>query len=150
MTNVALRNEILKARGWAHYCNWQYEDAISDYNQGLVLRSDDATTFLRRALALDIQGNSEAAVADYAKSQLIDPNNTNALLGKSEIDEKQGRFAEAVQGYERVLDVKPDSRKSGYAIAYMLNQENGKIGLRLFWIRRQRAGQNRFGSMNYL
>ncbi|WP_170551906.1 tetratricopeptide repeat protein [Ruegeria atlantica] len=128
----AYQSTLLGARGWAFYCDRQYENAIADYNQALALRSKNATAFLRRAMALDALGNSEAAVADYAKTLLIDPNNTNALLGKSEIDEKQGRFAEAVLGYERVLDIKPDSRKSGYAIAYVLNQEDGKDAVKTF------------------
>ncbi|WP_226689463.1 tetratricopeptide repeat protein [Ruegeria arenilitoris] len=126
------RNELMKARGWAYYCGRRYAEAISNYDAALALRPNDATSHLRRGMGLDAQGNFDAAETEYAKTLQIDPNNINALLEKSKIDEKHGRLEDAAQGHKRVLEIKPDSSKSGYAVARLLNRIDGKDGVKAF------------------
>ncbi|WP_037306638.1 tetratricopeptide repeat protein [Ruegeria halocynthiae] len=107
------RGKLLNARGWAYYCGRQYDKAISDYSGALALQPDDATSVLRRAMALDALGDSQAAQADYLKRLQLDPDGRNSLFYKAKFDLGQGNYSAAILGFEKVLDIDPGDSDAG-------------------------------------
>lgn len=116
---------LLRARGWAYYCDKQYDKALSDYSSALALSPEDGITILRRAIVFDALGDSQAAEADYLKRLQIDPNGRDPLFYKAKFDHRKGNLSEAIQGYEKVLEIQPDHRNTGVLLTNIYLESEG-------------------------
>ncbi|MEI7939047.1 MAG: tetratricopeptide repeat protein [Verrucomicrobiota bacterium] len=86
----------------------QIDGAISQYQQSLRLKSDDALVCNNLGVALDKKGQTEDAISQYREVIRLEPdrpfphyNLGNALLKKGQIDE-------AITQYQEAIRLKPD------------------------------------------
>ncbi|WP_170418666.1 tetratricopeptide repeat protein [Ruegeria atlantica] len=107
------QNSLLRSRGWAYCRDKQYDEAISDYTNALVLFPNHPQSTLWRAIAYYAEGDVQSAETAYEKALSLAPNSTDALFHKAKFDQDQGNTSAAIQGLEEVLDLDPSYEGAG-------------------------------------
>ena len=113
----AQHSRLLSARGWAYYCRSRYDTAIADYDAASALAPGGATPVLRRAMALAASGDVQVAEAEYLNAIALKPDRASLHYYKARFDQGQGRLSDAIDGYEKALDLDPSYGKAGSALA---------------------------------
>jgi Flp pilus assembly protein TadD len=92
----------------------------------LLGQSPDADTrpqrldYLSEALALERQGDYDAALTSYRLALRDAPDDHRVLQNMAIAYSKTGRLDEAIRAYRRALDVKPDLVGAHYGLAFLL------------------------------
>ena len=91
-----------------------FDRSISDYQESLRLKSDDAVTLknlrvahTRRGQALANLGEQERALAEYELAIAIDPENATTLLRRAELYTERGELAKAQADLDLALKLQP-------------------------------------------
>lgn len=85
-------------------------DALSDASEAIALEPDRAILWRERASIEGALGNSDAAVSDLGGALSRDPADIESWAGLSVVAEKTGRYAQAVQAWQRVMQLSPMTR----------------------------------------
>ena len=90
-----------------------FEGAIADFNQAIILKRDYAPAYYNRGYAYVKTNNRRAAIADYSQVILLKPNNAYVRYDRGmlrvEAGDKQGAiddFQQAAALFKRQLNVK--------------------------------------------
>ncbi|NVO56364.1 hypothetical protein HW561_11240 [Rhodobacteraceae bacterium B1Z28] len=102
------RLAFLTDRGWAFFCNSQYDLALADENHILEVLPEDLAALRARAHIYEAMGDRTAAEADLVKALQIAPDNPRILFHKAEFDDDHGEHDSAYAGVRRVLEIDPD------------------------------------------
>lgn len=76
--------------------------------------------YLGEALALERQGDYDAALTSYRLALRDQPNNYRALQNMAIAFSKTGRQDEAIRAYKRALEIEPTLSGSHYGLAFLL------------------------------
>lgn len=76
--------------------------------------------YLGEALALERQGDYDAALTSYRLALRDQPNNYRALQNMAIAFSKTGRQDEAIRAYKRALEIQPTLSGSHYGLAFLL------------------------------
>ncbi len=76
--------------------------------------------YLNEALALERQGDYEAALTSYRLAHRDNPSDTRILLNMAIAFTKTGQPDEAIKMYRRTLDLDPSQAGAHYGIAFQL------------------------------
>jgi len=76
--------------------------------------------YLGEALALERQGDYDAALTSYRLALRDQPNNFRALQNMAIAFSKTGRQDEAIRAYKRALEIQPTLSGSHYGLAFLL------------------------------
>lgn len=76
--------------------------------------------YLSEALALERQGDYDAALTSYRLAQRDRPNDPKILQNMAIAFTKTGRVEEAIRCYRRVLEIEGTSSGSHYGLAFLL------------------------------
>lgn len=76
--------------------------------------------YLSEALALERQGDFEAALTSYRLALRDRPNDRRILQNMAIAYSKTGRIDEAIRCYRRALEIDPGSSGAHYGVAYLL------------------------------
>ena len=76
--------------------------------------------YLSEALALERQGDFEAALTSYRLALRDRPNDRRILQNMAIAYSKTGRIDEAIRCYRRALEIDPGSSGAHYGVAYQL------------------------------
>ena len=76
--------------------------------------------YLGEALALERQGDYDAALTSYRLAIRDQPNNYRALQNMAIAFSKTGRQEEAIRAYKRALEIQPSLSGSHYGLAFLL------------------------------
>ena len=76
--------------------------------------------YLGEALALERQGDYDAALTSYRLALRDQPNNYRALQNMAIAFSKTGRQEEAIRAYKRALEIQPTLSGSHYGLAFLL------------------------------
>ncbi len=76
--------------------------------------------YLSEALALERQGDYDAALTSYRLALRDQPNNHRALQNMAIAFSKTGRQEEAIRAYKRALEIQPTLSGSHYGLAFLL------------------------------
>jgi Flp pilus assembly protein TadD len=76
--------------------------------------------YLSEALALERQGDFEAALTSYRLALRDRPNDRRILQNMAIAYSKTGRIDEAIRCYRRALEIDPASSGSHYGVAFLL------------------------------
>jgi Flp pilus assembly protein TadD len=76
--------------------------------------------YLSEALALERQGDFEAALTSYRLALRDRPNDRRILQNMAIAYSKTGRIDEAIRCYRRALEIDPESSGAHYGVAYLL------------------------------
>ncbi|MCR4340330.1 MAG: tetratricopeptide repeat protein [Gemmatimonadaceae bacterium] len=76
--------------------------------------------YLGEALALERQGDFDAALTSYRLALRDQPNNYRALQNMAIAFSKTGQMEEAIRAYKRALEIQPTLSGSHYGLAFLL------------------------------
>lgn len=76
--------------------------------------------YLGEALALERQGDYDAALTSYRLALRDQPNNFRALQNMAIAFSKTGQQDEAIRAYKRALEIQPTLSGSHYGLAFLL------------------------------
>ena len=96
----------LNNRGLGYLRNKEYDKAIIDFSEAILINPKNAYAFDNRGDAWREKGNYDRALADYNEALSIDPTFASALLNRGITFEQQGDKTRARQDYEAALNLK--------------------------------------------
>jgi Flp pilus assembly protein TadD len=92
--------------------------------------------YLNEALALERQGDFDAALTSYRLALRDDPNDQRILQNMAIAYSKTGRLDDAIRSYRRALDLDPHLSGAHYGLAFLLlkrgDTEGAVLHLRAF------------------
>jgi len=83
-------------RGWAYADSHNATAARSDFETALALDADNVTALLGRAVLEGNGGQGDAALADFAKVERLEPNNEGLHIDRAQYFISQKRYADAI------------------------------------------------------
>lgn len=89
--------------------------------------SDENLDYLNEALALERQGDYDAALTSYRLALRQKPNNHKVLLNMAIAYSRLGQMDEAVRFYRRALAIDPKLSGAHYGLAFLLLRR-GEVG----------------------
>ena len=84
--------------------------------------------YLNEALALERQGDYDAALTSYRLALRDRPNDRKILQNMAIAFSKTGRVDEAIRCYRRALEIDPESSGSHYGLAFLLLKRSDPDG----------------------
>jgi Flp pilus assembly protein TadD len=84
--------------------------------------------YLSEALALERQGDLDAALTSYRLALRDAPDDHRVLQNMAIAYSKTGRLEEAIRSYRRALEVKPDLAGAHYGLAFLLIKRDDLSG----------------------
>src|SRR3984885_10152904 len=87
--------------------------------------------YLREALALERQGDFDAALTSYQLALRDQPNDHRVLQNLAIAYSKTGRLEDAVRCYRRALDLQPQLAGAHYGLAFLLLRRGDRTGAEL-------------------
>jgi tetratricopeptide (TPR) repeat protein len=105
----------LSNRGLGYLRSKQYDKAIIDFSEAILINPKNPFAFDNRGDAWREKGNYERALADYDEALSIEPTFTSALLNRGITYERQGDKVKARQDYEAALNQKGKRAIDGWA-----------------------------------
>ncbi len=98
----------LSNRGLGYLRSKQYDKAIIDFSEAILINPKNPFAFDNRGDAWREKGNYDRALADYNEALSIEPTFTSSLLNRGITYELQGDKIKARQDYETALNQKGD------------------------------------------
>jgi tetratricopeptide (TPR) repeat protein len=87
----------------------RHEDAISCFDQALILIPDDPGALSLRGYSLDSIGRYREAIDCFDKVLETQPREANILINKGLSLSHLGKYDEAIAYFDTVLDYEPDN-----------------------------------------
>jgi len=84
--------------------------------------------YLSEAMALERQGDYDAALTSYKLALRDRPNDTKILQNMAIAFTKTHRPEEAIRYYRHALDIKPDLSGANYGLAFLLLKRGDRVG----------------------
>lgn len=84
--------------------------------------------YLNEALALERQGNYEAALTSYRLAQRDHPSDPRILQNMAIVLSRTQRLDDAVRCYRRALEIAPDLAGAHYGLAFLLLKRGDRTG----------------------
>lgn len=94
---------VLLSKGQVLLSLGQVENALACFDEAVAASPQDATTHLRRGIALERLKRRAEALASYDRAIDLERSLTQAYLGKGNVFNEQERYAEALECYEQAL-----------------------------------------------
>ena len=150
-------------RGNGYQDTGEYERAIQDYGQAILLKPDFVLAFYDRGNAYDSKGEYDRAIADYDQAIQLAPEGDHAYYayyGRGYAYNAKGEYDRAIKDYDRAIRLNPDGANAfivrGVANFLRANPSqavidfrrssklNPKIAYSLLWLHlaRTRLGQD--------
>jgi tetratricopeptide (TPR) repeat protein len=101
-----LLSTTLSNRGLGYLRSKQYDKAIVDFSEAILVNPKNPFAFDNRGDAWREKGNYDRALADYNEALSIEPSFTSALLNRGITYELQGDKVKARADYEAALNQK--------------------------------------------
>jgi Flp pilus assembly protein TadD len=83
--------------------------------------------YLSEAMALERQGDFEAALTSYRLALRDQPHDTKILLNIAIAYSKTGRLEDAIRSYRRALELAPEQTGANYGLAFLLLKRGDRI-----------------------
>jgi tetratricopeptide (TPR) repeat protein len=118
--NQELANALC-ARGAVMAQGMRYSDAITHFDEALLVKPDFTDALCNRAAALYELGDLEGALRFFETALSIDPSHAMSWNNRGHVLAAMRRFADALESYERALAIQPDLYDAREAQAALLN-----------------------------
>jgi tetratricopeptide (TPR) repeat protein len=86
----------------------KYNDAISLFDQTLVIEPNNINALIDKGLTLRVIGKNNEAMTSYDKALSINPNDIQALKGKALVLVDLQKYNEAMVLFDKVLSMNPN------------------------------------------
>ena len=115
-------------RGNAYYNKKEYDRAIADYNQALLLSPKDAAAFNNRGNSYNDKKEYDRAIADSNQVILLNPKSAAAVNYRGNVYYNQKEYDRAIADYNQALELNPKDAELFYnrGIAYELKGDKVK------------------------
>ncbi len=98
------------------YFNWgntkfvlrDYENAITDYTEGIRLKSIDANFYCNRGIAKGKLGQYNSAIIDFNIATQLKPDFSDAFYMRGLVNVKLTQYSAAVEDFDMAIGLKPD------------------------------------------
>ena len=110
--------------GTKKYNCGQYEEAIADYDQAILLNPENPLIYYARGAAKYELNQYEEAIADYNQAILLNPENPLIYRARGLAKYKLDRYEEAIADYEETISLDPSDLYAYYA----RGEANEKLG----------------------
>lgn len=95
-------------RGLDYYYNkGEYNNAVFEFNKGIIIEPDYPRLYVLRANAYDEEGRFEEAMADYNKAVKMDPKYANAYFNRGVALAGKEKYDEALADYNKAIQLDP-------------------------------------------
>lgn len=84
--------------------------------------------YLNEAMALERQGDFEAALTSYRLAQRDHPHDASILVNIAIAYSKTGRLEDAIRSYRRALDMAPQQSGAHYGLSFLLLKRGDSAG----------------------
>jgi len=91
-------------------------------------RSSRRVDYLSEAIALERQGDFDAALTSYRLALREHPNDPKILQNIAIAYSRTGRLEEAIRAYRRALEVAPELSGAHYGLAFLLLKRDDRAG----------------------
>ncbi len=103
-------------RGNVYMDNFQYTNAILDYNRALAINPRKANVYGSRGMAYQSLNKFPEALDDYSMVLAINPNNMEALFNRAMLFKNMNAFKEGIVDFSRAIQL--DTNKKTSLISY--------------------------------
>lgn len=97
----------LSNRGDAYLRKRQYDRAIHDLDQAIVLDPKSASAFQSRGTAYTLKGQNERAIQDFNQAIQLDPKSATSFYARGGVYNSEGRYDRAIQDFDQAIRLKP-------------------------------------------
>jgi tetratricopeptide (TPR) repeat protein len=101
--------DALYIRGFTHIQLGNWEQAISDYSETILIDPDNFTAHFNRAFAYYEQGDLEAAIRDYGLAIQLDPMYADSYYNRGIAYYDLGDFDSTIQDMDQAIQLDPNS-----------------------------------------
>lgn len=101
----------------------EFPSAIQELSRALELSPDSVEVRLALGLTYELHGDPEKAAALYEDAVRLDPLNPRLYLHAARVHAAAGRFKDAIEDYQTVLDLTPDDLEAIAGLVRLLVQE---------------------------
>jgi len=134
---VALWDDVLKnnkvafaynIRGLGYADQGQYQRAIQDYNDALIIKSDFAEAYSNRANAFGAIGQRERAFHDFDRAIRLRPNYADAYYNRGILYKEIGHYEQAITDFTMAINIQSDMADAfnNRGITFGLKKQFGK------------------------
>jgi tetratricopeptide (TPR) repeat protein len=85
----------------------ELDAAIAEANQAIALKSDDPSSYLRRAELYNTKGDTEKAIADLTRAAELNPEDYRPYFNRVFLYEQTGQFDRAIADYDKLITLFP-------------------------------------------
>ena len=97
--------DVYYSRGLAYYDKKDYDSAIKDYNQALIIDPKYAYAYYSRGVAYYNKKDYDSAIKDYNQALIIDSKDANAYNNRGLAYFGKGRKDKAIEDFKKVLEL---------------------------------------------
>ena len=94
-------------RGNAYNDKKEYDRAIADYNQALLLNPKSAEAFNNRGNAYNDKGEYDRAIADFNQALLLNPKDAEAFYNRGNVYSNKKEYDRAIADFNQALQLNP-------------------------------------------
>jgi tetratricopeptide (TPR) repeat protein len=98
--------------GNTSFVNSNFDNAISDYNEALLLNPKDATAYLQRGLAYVMKMDLDKAIDNFSESIHLNPKGATAYFERGSLYDAKGEYDNAINDYNEALRIDPKNIKA--------------------------------------
>ncbi len=99
--------ETIGARGDAYFGKQEYDRAIADYDEAILLDPKLALGYIGRGNAYRAKGDYDHAISDYNRAITLDPKSSVAYTSRGDVYKDKGDFNRAILDYNEAIILKP-------------------------------------------
>lgn len=97
-------------RGFYYRQHNQYDKALKDYNDALVINPNYEMAYQNRGTIYFIQNKDSLAYADFSKALELNPKNANAWSNRGAINARKGKLDLAISDLSEALKINPKEK----------------------------------------
>ena len=120
----AVSAESYFKNGYAALQSNDYDKAIADFTQVILLDPKADAAYFLRALAYDEKGDYDNSIVDYIRNIQLDPNNEFAYIRRGNIYFIKQDYDKAIADYNQAIRLVPNNK--GYKKGLEIIQRRGK------------------------
>jgi tetratricopeptide (TPR) repeat protein len=99
-------------RGDAHMNKWEFDDAIAEYTEAIGLDPDNASAYVRRAVAFYRKGDKDRAIADNTEAIRLDPKSAVAYRNRGREYNDKNDPNRAIADFTEALRLEPQQAEA--------------------------------------
>ena len=101
-------------RGIGYHDKGQYDLAIADFSQAILINRRFTNAYINRGIAYRIKGLVEHALADHDQAILFDPRDASAYFNRGQTYQINGQFDNAIADYNLAIVIDPKYTNAYY------------------------------------